>query len=95
MEDNNNISSGGSGELYLVQVEGARVVADGLKSHTEFPLIVTHVHNNNTKTTVLRRYSHFYVFREELKQQYKGYLIPPIPDKQVLSNTIVIWIFLL
>ena len=74
---------GNDGQIEL-QVGEPIVVKSGLKEHHEYQIIGRDSHGD---IDCLRRYSHFFEFREMLQRKFPGLYIPPIPKKTNLSKT--------
>jgi len=72
-----------------ILVEGPEKVGVGIMdTHVEYKIQVKTLLKNykTNEFSVLRRYKHFDALREELKEKFKGHLIPPLPEKTVLNR---------
>jgi len=66
----------------------SKVESSLLNTHTEYMIHVKTSlnHYKNSEFSVARRYSDFNWLREQLAENNKGYLIPPLPEKAVLNR---------
>jgi len=71
-----------------IEVNTPEKVGEGLVSaHVEYKLSVkTNLEEFSKEFTIVRRYSDFVWLREQLAENHKGYLVPPLPEKAILNR---------
>jgi sorting nexin-1/2 len=78
--------SADAGELHI-RVSDPDKKGDGMNAYITFKVTTktTMPTFKNSNPTVERRYNEFLWLHDRLEAQYKGYVIPPLPEKNSLS----------
>lgn len=80
-----------SGKVFIVKklsVSDPRQVGEGMKSHTVYNVSsICELNDTEVEFNVTRRYKDFLWLHNTLGSSFKGYMIPPMPDKKFLGNT--------